>query len=435
MTEVQGATTSGAPAVEGSRAQKDAAERDQTEEAKKRAEFEAAPVKTFDDLPDDHPMKRRQNMLAEIEKVNENLDLTEDQRDAATKAAVALGDEASAANVDANKTTDTAPGIDAFRDKDTRQPDTTTSAQIKKQTAERTGEKIKIDLAHLDDYEVMTKVDGKEELVPASKVVASYQKSNAADVKLALASQTLKEAQAKADAVLKDAQQRASTATTGEKPTAQVKVKDAQTVRAKLAEAANALYQGETDKYAELQSEAWALMSPEPESRGTAAISDDLVGTITQSVKQQLDRESVIGKLFTDYPQIQKHRQFAEIADKYAGAFESTGLSYADAVAKAGDALAEEFGFTKAGTEQVAVAAHSRGRPVKTAEGTPTTREQKLSAKEELDNITSGNARVQQSTEAQEENSVNIIADIAARRPVAVWENRPRVQPGAPAAR
>lgn len=355
---------------ESSQRSKDLEFLDQKDLAKQRAEFEAADQKTIADLPEDHPIKVRQSIMDTIEAAN-------------------------AKNQGYDDETVVTPPVET-------KPEPI--SDVDKQVAAQT--ELIIDDDMLKTAKVRVRIYGVEELVPASKVLGQYQKGAAADVRLAQASKAVKDAEAKASEILSAA--RATPATPAE-PVAQVKADPAK-ANAKFKEASEALFSGDSDRAAELFSEATALaMTPTTERRAdpSAIDSDALVSTVVQSVKQQLSTDSALEKLFVDYPEIKAKRAFSLMADEYIVAFEAAGKSRAEAIALAGDALGEEYKLGKYGQQPTGRQIESDG---------PTTRTEKLNAKKGLDVVTSGNARAT-SLEVPELTPAQIIAEMAAARP------------------
>jgi F0F1-type ATP synthase membrane subunit b/b' len=407
----QGATQ--VTGVQESQHSKDVKAAEASEDAQKRAEFEAAPKKTFADLPDDHPMARREAAIAAIESAalkNDGVDVVDEDADAEAAAA-----EAARKDLEDKATKDAA-------DKAVATTAPKPSAVALDTTAQLNADDLVLTPEMLAKARVEVKIDGKSEWMPASKVLGQYQKGAAADVRLADATKLKNEASAALEKAQKDAQQRTSLATTdAEKIAAQAQVQTAQAATEKFRQASEAIYAGREDEAAKLFSEAVAIaITPATERRSDPATvnSDDLVRNVTQSVKQQLSQEGALTKLFEDYPEIKSKKAFALITDEYINAFVANGDAIGDAIRKAGEAIGEEYGFGK--FKQAAPA--PAGRQVKTT--APTTRAEKLSAKQELDAIQSGNAR-STNQEEQVETPEQVIAAIAASRPGAMAATLP----------
>lgn len=125
-----------------------------------------------------------------------------------------------------------------------------------------------------------------------------------------------------------------------------------------------------------------------------------------KTVKQQISQESALVKLFTDYPEIKADDDLSLLADRRVNLYVRQGMPYADAILKAGDDIGEKF---KLGKHKA-----STGRPLKS--DAPTTREDKLAGKKELDALSSSGVRSADTTEP-EETPQALIAAMAASRP------------------
>lgn len=379
-----------------SRSALDQKERDDGDAAKARADFEKAPIKGFADLPDDHPMRRRMEMVEDIERINAAAASGEEPTDAAKAEVIAK-----ASGDVQEKPVEAKPAAKVVTDN---------AAQAAAQLKGEEGITV-LDPADLAKYSVKVKIDGVEELVPASKVLGTWQKGAAADVRLAAATK----AKADAEKVLSDAQKQAqqavaTAATTSQTAVAQDKVQTSAAASDKFKEASDALYAGESDKAAQLFSEAVAIATT-PAAAKEQVSTADLVTQVTKGVTQQLSQDGALKQLFSDYPQIKEKKAFQIIADEYIGAFVANGDDIATAIGKAGDAIGEEYGFGKFAK---AVVPLDSGRPMKS--GGPTTRAEKLSAKEELDVLQSGNAR-STSGEAEPQTVSQEIEDMRKKRP------------------
>ena len=402
------ATQTGVQAEESVRTQ-NLKDRDDADEAKARAEFEKVPIKGFEDLPPDHPMALRQAAMEKIEAANAQLDEGATEDEVGAQVAKAIEEAAN-------------PGIDAFKDQETRKPEPAPKAkapakavsEAAAQAAAQTQDAPTVlDAADLAKYQVRVKVDGVEELQPADKVFRQFQKGAAADVRLAKATA---EAKVIVEEAQKKAQQLSASATTAtDTTTAQNLVKTSQAATAKFKEASEALYAGNSEEAAELFASAVSLaQSPQVEGRADGAtLNDDLVSRVTAGVTQQLSQQGALKQLFTDYPEVQSKKAFALIADEYASAFMANGDDVGTAIFKAGEAIGEEYKLGK-WAPKPAAADEDKGRP-RNSSG-PTTRAEKLSAKEELDNIQSGNARAS-TTEAREETVLEQLEAMRKARP------------------
>ncbi len=387
-----GATQAGVQDEGTSRSAQDMKERDNADAAKQKAEFDAAKPKGFEDLPPDHPMARRMAMY-------DNIEALQEKGEEATDSSVAAVIAEASGDTDPNA----APPIDAFTDKPGNavpvKPVTVPAkpTEAAEQVAAQTTGEVVLDGAHLDKYMVKIKVDGVEELVPASKALGQYQKGAAADVRLANATKLQKEATLALEEAKKQAQQAVSTAATpAEKVEARAAVADTAAMQAKFEEAADAMYVGRTADSARLFAEAVAMGSGVAARVDAPAIDENaLVSKVTAGVTQKLSQDGALKQLFTDYPDIKAKRAFQIITDEYANAFIANGDNVETAIFKAGEAIGEEYKLGKWAPKPTPEA----GRPLKT-DG-PTTRAEKLSAKAELDVIQSGNARAASGEEAE----------------------------------
>lgn len=333
-----------------------------------------APIKTFDDLPDDHPMRRRAEMLAQIAQINDGIDADRAEADATAVA----GDE----------TGDT-PDLELFRDKTQDKKPPEKKAAPKQDAKSEADEQRKL-LDNLDDFDVKVKVDGEERIMPASKVLAQYQKGAAADVRLAKATQAQREAEA---ALARANAAPAAAAPSTERST--TVVRDTKAAQDRFKEAGEALYAGEPDKAAELFAEAVQLAQA-PSSTQNDNVPGDLVERVTNSVTQQLSKQGALNKLFEDYPEIREKRAFALIADEYVAAFVNNGDDIATAIHKAGEAIGEEYTLGHWRQQTEPAKSTDNGRPLKPS---ATAFSERDSRKKDLDIVPSGNQRA---TEARE---------------------------------
>jgi len=350
------------------------------------AKMHAAPIKSVNELPEDHPMRRRSELMEFIGEQN----LRNEGIDPETKTTIDpdADPDAAAAEAERARLASEAAAKDAEE-----KAKAAAAGEVDSQTKDKTDQtsEVVFDATTLANAKVKVVIDGKEELVPATKVLAQYQKGGAADVKLANASKIEREAKAAAEKIVAEAKEAARTATTGTQvAAAQAKAESAQEAIAKFKEASDALMVGESDRAAALFGEAVAIAQASPTERRTDSpiALDDVVTKATARVKQQLDREGALKQLFDDYPEIKEKRAFALMADEYVAAFMEQGKSEAEAIAKAGETLGEEYNL---GKFKVAAPAPNPGRQINS--DAPTTRRDKLAAKESLDNVTSGNAR------------------------------------------
>lgn len=279
------------------------------------------------------------------------------------------------------------------------------AAQLGKQLDDGT---IVLDAGVLDKLMVPTKVNGVEELVPATKALAQYQKSNAADVKLQNASQEAARILAEANAVLAEANEAATAATT---------VKQKKEAAANLAEAQegldaakksmfDALYSGDVDaaskSFDEAMDLALALRTP---ARAASATPDTaaIVDRAAQAVKQQLSVDGALTKLYDDYPELQSDVDLITVAERKRIELENAGIPRSQAILDAGDYVGAKFKIGK----------HAAGKDASQPEST--TREQKLAAKQGLDEPNSTAARAASMAQLPQTAS-QVIAEMAARR-------------------
>lgn len=252
---------------------------------------------------------------------------------------------------------------------------------------------------------VKTVVDGKEELVPAAKALAQYQKGAAADVRLAEATRLSREAEERLRQI------EAREAATKAQLDAQTRDTTSATLQDEIVELtkqhASALYAGEEEKAAKLLSDivgkrvAVELAGRTQES-AIQVTPDQLVEQALPALKQRLSVDSALDQLKSDYPEIWSDPDMALLADSYRARHEAEGLSRADAIAKAGEDVGKKYGIGKFKKADVA------------ADGS-TTREQKLAAKQGLDEPTSANARAATPVVLPKTNS-QVIAEMAAAR-------------------
>jgi hypothetical protein len=246
---------------------------------------------------------------------------------------------------------------------------------------------------------VRTKVDGVEQLVDVSKVIASYQKGLAADVRLAEATELLRDAKTKAavagmEKAVAEAGAAVKAMETQNAPVAATKL---------FKEASDALFEGDGEKAAKLFSEAVAAAQPQGREAPPATLNAD---DIAQVVEQRISQKSALEKLFTDYPEIKADDDLALLADRRVNLYVKQGSSQAEAILKASEDIGEKF---KLGKHKA-----STGRPLKG--DAPTTREDKLAGKKELDALPSSGVR-STATEEPPETPEALIAAMAAARP------------------
>jgi hypothetical protein len=282
-------------------------------------------------------------------------------------------------------------------------PATNTSSQVAAQSGE-----LLLTPEDLKRVRITTKVDGVEHVVDGTKVLASYQKNEAADVRLARAGELERAAAtalAEAEKKLRDA------STKAEAEAAQKKLEEAQRTQdglGELIEQAQALmYEGKTAESAELWKKALTSVATiAQQSRGPEPAKLDetsVVSRVVPAVRQQLEVESALTTLYTNYPQIKQDEDFAHVADRVRARLEADGVPRPEAIVRAGDEVAKKFGLTKSQAD-----ASVNGKA-------STTRDNRLAAKSGLDepNATAARATV---LETPPPNASSTIAKMAALR-------------------
>jgi hypothetical protein len=348
------------------------------------AKMKSAPLATVSDLPEDHPIRRRQEMM-------EHIGGHSDAEGSVTLIPATTedddGSDAAAEAERARLASESAKAEQAER-KETEQPapkpaeKSEVAAEIASQAAD---DASVLDLSALEGKNIRIKVDGVETLVPAAKVLGQFQKGAAADVRLANATKAERDARTAATKILDDARAEAVRATAS--PVAQTKANAEQAV-AKFKEANEAIFVGEAEKAAQLFSEGVALIQT-PAATGQPFDQATMVQEVARGVKAQLSQERALDALFTDYPEFKTKRAFQIVVDEAIAAKVTNGTDMATAIREAGDEVAEEYKLGKFGaaTEQ------PRGRQIKVP-GSPTTVDAKRAAKDGIDNVAAGNARV-----------------------------------------
>ena len=280
------------------------------------------------------------------------------------------------------------------------------ATDVDKQVEKQTDKKI-ISANDLADSFVMTKVNGVEELVSATKVLAQYQKGAAVDVALAEARKVQKQAN---DALAEATAKLASAGTPAAVKEAKQDVQDAKESSASIKLALDAMFEGDSDKAASLLAAAisGAQNVHRSEGRGDATLNvDEIVSRTTDAVKQTLNVDRALDSLFTDYPEIASRRSLQLVADHYVVAHMANGMSKPEAITQAGADIAEEFGLKK-----TAAPAVDKGRPLN-AEVKPRT--DKQTRKDEIDDVTGTGARAVALEDVPQTQS-EIIAEMASRR-------------------
>lgn len=282
------------------------------------------------------------------------------------------------------------------------EPAQSLSDQLGKQLEDGT---LVLDEAVLGRAMVRTKIDGKEELVPAAKALGQYQKGAAADVRLAEATRLARE---NADLNAKLREQQPTTTAAQQQEAAQDAAKAKETLADLRKQYVEAMYAGDDEKAGQLFDQMTDIrVNAALASREPAAAQVDpntIVERTVSAVEQQLSVKSALAKLFEDYPEIKADADFVRLADDRRAEFEAQGKSRAEAIALAGDAIGQKFGLGK------------HKKPDVAANSGLTTREQKLAAKERLDEPTAAAARAVNSSAQLPQSPSQIIQEMAAAR-------------------
>jgi len=260
---------------------------------------------------------------------------------------------------------------------------------------------IVLDEATMARAMVRVKVDGKEELVPATKALGQYQKNGAADVRLAEATRMSKQAAE----ILQQANEKLATAST---PAARAEAAAdvaAANERAKgiKQDFFNAFFEGDTEKASQLFDQAVQALMPAQQASSTGPTLEQIVDQAVPALKQRLSVDSALDKLFSDYPEIASDPDMTLIADAKRASYEAQGKSRAEALALAGEDVGIKYKLGKH-------AAKGTGD-----DPAPTTRAQKLAAKEGLDEPQATAARAATHAQPAPTNS-SIIAEMAKAR-------------------
>lgn len=232
----------------------------------------------------------------------------------------------------------------------------------------------------LSKFKVRTKVDGVEQVVPVSTMRADFQKTGAADKRLAEASELLKQARAVAAAPVATPAPPVgadgkpvtgdSSAADGKQPAA-VEVKR---------EFLSALFEGDMDKAMA------AFDRVMPGASATQSI-DQLTAQLTPAVKQQLADESALDKFATDFDYLVADPYLADLADGHLARIqkEKPELSFQDQLDAAGSAT-RDWMVTKGMKVPEKAAPDATGSPT-------TDRAKKLAQKAASDQVAGTNVR------------------------------------------
>ncbi|MDQ2946664.1 MAG: hypothetical protein M3Y27_12085 [Acidobacteriota bacterium] len=160
----------------------------------------------------------------------------------------------------------------------------------------------------------------------------------------------------------------------------------------KFKEAAEALFEGDADRAAQLFNEgAQAIVAARP-----TLVQDDLVRAVTANVKQDLAAKPAVDKLFADYPEIKADDDLQLLADRRVNLYMKRGSSQAEAIEKAGEDVAEKFklGKHKQRPSQPS-ATHGEPEPDDATEASRTIREMQESRASTASEATSGRQTAQ----------------------------------------
>lgn len=232
-----------------------------------------------------------------------------------------------------------------------------------------------------DQQMVTIKIDGQEEQVPLSKLVANYQKGGAADKRLEEATKLLEEAKAT----------RESATTAKEKKAAEEEVEQAQAnLDARIKDLTDAMYAGDEKKVAETfrkavkESVDEALKGRDAKAGATPS-TEEIIAQVTPAVEQSLALKGALKKFQADFPRIAKDPYLAKRADAFLNDELAAGRPY-------------DVAFKNAGDRTLGWMRETLG--IKDAVTTSTARTDKTGKKEEIDNPASTSARVPSEKEA-----------------------------------
>lgn len=295
-----------------------------------------------------------------------------------------------------------APAKDASQD-----PGTEASSDAALSVAAQLGKQLEdgtfvLDDTALDRVLVRTKIDGQESLVPITEARKQYQKGAAADLRLQEASRISKEAKD----LLEAAKAQSSKATTdaAAKAAEDAKAQEQDELGRLAREHTEAIVNGDDEKAAQILLkivDRRAQGSGEPATRSAPAATD-LVRQMLPALKQELSVESALDKLFKDYPEIKSDSDYIDATDKRVNALVASGASMPEAIRVAGEEVAKKFGL---GSFKAGAASSAN----------PTTRDQKLAAKQGLDEPISAATRASSSAAAPKTAS-QVIAEMARQR-------------------
>jgi hypothetical protein len=203
------------------------------------------------------------------------------------------------------------------------------------------GDELILDAATLAKAKVRVKIDGTEELVPASKALGQYQKNAAADVRLADATRLQREAQT---ALEQASAKVAAAGTKTEKVEAQQEVTRAKVALDGFKEASAALFDGDADRASQLFAKAVEAALDGNAGRAQPSTTQTVDSeAVVAEVEQRLSQRSALATLFKDYPEIKADPDYASITDKYVALYVQQGKSVAEAIAKQARRWARSF--------------------------------------------------------------------------------------------
>lgn len=236
---------------------------------------------------------------------------------------------------------------------------------------------------------VRTKVDGIEQDVPLSDILRSYQKGAAADKRLEEATRLLREAEARAaiSPVPAPAVQAAP---------AVVQASDEMVGKAK--EALSKLYEGDEDAAAQML----AQMMTDSKGAPVATPASPDIDELTTALEQRLAVKSAFATIQTDYPDVLSDPDLDTLTVSKARAKEAGGMSRDQAMLEAAHDVYKLLGRKPA------------RRPA--ADPVPTTRDEKLARKAELDALETANASSSAATTHEDSSPSAVIAAMAASR-------------------
>ena len=269
----------------------------------------------------------------------------------------------------------------------TEEPEALVAKETPEPVIEKTEDEKQLESQLIDPSEkvrVKVKVDGVEEEIPLQDILRNYQKGSAADRRLEEATR-----------LLRDVEERAKAQTKAESQKAQEVEDESPDLKEQVKQALSRLYDGDTDSAVEAFT---ALMSKNKPVQ--APVQEIDTASLTQQIKQQLAAESAFETIKKDYPEVLSDPDLDQLASLKAQRMIENGTPRHEALLAAAKEVAEKVG---------------KGRPAKVEQ--TTNRDEKLTRKAKLDNVSSAGvsaADTQQPTEDSSPSSV--IAKMAAKR-------------------